>query len=75
MDQWISEVRIGSYTSGFLRKPLTITEKYLLYSITRARRTQTGEHKNKLIIHIFLYLSPTVNIVWHATKSINTEDK
>lgn len=57
------------------RKVLTITEKYLLYSITRARRTWTVKHKNKLIIHIFLYLSPTINIVWHATKSINIEDK
>lgn len=57
------------------RKSLTITEKYLLYSITRTRRTRTVEYKNKLIIHIFLYLSSIINIVWHATKSINIEDK
>lgn len=57
------------------RKPLTITEKYLFYSITRTRRAQTVEYKNKLVIHIFLYLSPIIIIIWHATKSINVEDK
>lgn len=57
------------------RKPLTITEENLLYSITRTRRTQTVEHKSKLAIHTILYLSPIINIVWHATKSTNVEDK
>lgn len=53
------------------RKSLTITEKYLLYSITKAGRTWTIEHKIKVIIHIFLYLSSIINtVLLHVTKSI-----